>query len=71
MTSTFMLERLDQVQEMCSERFQQILKVIKRKKYLWENIRFYYQTFELESWDILMDLTRRLSNKGSQLLNTS
>ncbi len=62
----------DQVLEMCSKKFQTLLKKYRLKSTVWEKIRFYYQDFLIKSWDYLIDFLIKVADDPAELnLNTS
>ena len=48
MTLAFMI---DQIQELCDAPFQNALRVRKRKKYLWEKLRGFFNEFLIDCWE--------------------
>ena len=45
---------MDQIQQLCCDRFKKALKQLKRKSNLWEKMRSLFFNFLIDSWDHLM-----------------
>jgi len=56
----FLAFLIDQIQEICCDFFNQVLKKVGRKLYLWQELRFYFRTFLIPSWEAFYSY---LSNK--------
>ena len=49
----FLAFLIDQVQQLCCQLFNQALKKAGRKKYFWEKLRYFFETFIFDSWEVL------------------